>query len=60
VRLFLAGALQFDRIADVVEAVLARHRSTVAASLEGVLEADAWAREVCRELVCTGAASEVA
>jgi 1-deoxy-D-xylulose-5-phosphate reductoisomerase len=60
VRLFLAGALPFDRIADVVEAVVDRHRPASDASLDAVLEADAQARALCRELVCQGATSGVA
>jgi len=60
VRLFLAGALPFDRIADVVEAVVQRHRPESDASLAAVLAADAWARATCRELVCQRAASGVA
>ncbi|HWP29332.1 MAG TPA: 1-deoxy-D-xylulose-5-phosphate reductoisomerase [Chloroflexota bacterium] len=51
VRLFLEGALRFDRIPDVVEEVLAQHQPVAAPSLEAVLEADRWARRVCRELV---------
>jgi 1-deoxy-D-xylulose-5-phosphate reductoisomerase len=55
VRLFLAGVLPFDRIADVVEEVVSRHRPTPDLSLDAVLEADARARAVCRELVGRGA-----
>jgi 1-deoxy-D-xylulose-5-phosphate reductoisomerase len=51
VALFLAGALRFDRIADVVESVLARHRVDSSATLDAVLDADTWARATCRELV---------
>ncbi len=51
VRLFLAGALSFDRIPDVIEAVLARHTSVPEPSLGDVLEADAWARATCADLV---------
>ena len=51
VRLFMDGALTFDRIPDVVEAVLGRHRSTADPPLEAVLEADRWARAACREAV---------
>jgi 1-deoxy-D-xylulose-5-phosphate reductoisomerase len=56
VHLFLNGALSFDRIPDVVSAVLDRHRPVAAPSLEAVLEADAWARATCRELVAGVAA----
>jgi 1-deoxy-D-xylulose-5-phosphate reductoisomerase len=51
VRLFLDGALTFDRIPDVVEAVLGHHRGTEDPSLEAVLDADRWARATCRDLV---------
>jgi 1-deoxy-D-xylulose-5-phosphate reductoisomerase len=60
VRLFLTGALPFDRIADVVEAVLGRHRPESEPSLAAVLEADTWARTTCRELVGHGVASGAA
>jgi 1-deoxy-D-xylulose-5-phosphate reductoisomerase len=59
VHLFLAGALRFDRIADVVERVLERHRGDTAASLDAVLEADAWARVACRDLVAATTATVV-
>jgi 1-deoxy-D-xylulose-5-phosphate reductoisomerase len=51
VRLFLDGALTFDRIPDVVEAVLGQHRRSEDPSLEVVLDADRWARAMCRDLV---------
>lgn len=51
VRLFMEGVLSFDRIPDVVEAVLAQHRSTPDPPLEAVLEADRWGRAACREAV---------
>ncbi len=56
VRLFLAGALSFDRIPDVVSEVLERHAGIAAPSLEAVLETDRWARATCRELVARVAA----
>jgi len=56
VRLFLAGALTFDRIADVVGEVLDRHMGLASPSLEAVLETDRWARATCRELVARVAA----
>jgi 1-deoxy-D-xylulose-5-phosphate reductoisomerase len=59
VRLFLSGALRFDRIADVVESVLARHRADTGATLDAVLEADEWARVTCREVVAQASASLV-
>jgi 1-deoxy-D-xylulose-5-phosphate reductoisomerase len=60
VRLFLAGALPFDRIADVVEMVVERHRPATDDSLEAVLEADDWARRACRETVGQSVASGAA
>jgi 1-deoxy-D-xylulose-5-phosphate reductoisomerase len=56
VRLFLEGALPFDRIADVVGEVLDRHQPATALSLDAVLEADNWARAACRDLVARVAA----
>ncbi len=56
VRLFLTGALPFDRIADVVSEVLERHAAIASPSLEAVLETDRWARATCRELVTSVAA----
>jgi 1-deoxy-D-xylulose-5-phosphate reductoisomerase len=56
VRLFLAGALTFDRIPDVVGEVLDRHTGLDSPSLEAVLETDRWARATCRELVARVAA----
>jgi len=41
---FLAGHLGFMEMAAVLEGALAAHRSSADLSLEGVLEADAWAR----------------
>jgi 1-deoxy-D-xylulose-5-phosphate reductoisomerase len=56
VRLFLAGALTFDRIADVVGEVLDRHTGLASPSLETVLETDRWARATCREVAARVAA----
>jgi 1-deoxy-D-xylulose-5-phosphate reductoisomerase len=56
VRLFLAGVLTFDRIADVVEDVLSRHQPVPSPPLEAVLEADRWARVTSRELAAQVAA----
>jgi 1-deoxy-D-xylulose-5-phosphate reductoisomerase len=56
VRLFLEGALPFDRIADVVGEVLDRHQPVPTPSLDAVLEADTWARVTCRDLVAGVAA----
>lgn len=41
---FLEGTLRFGRIAEVVEAVLDRHRTQPVDSLAAVREADRWAR----------------
>jgi len=60
VRLFLAGALPFDRIADVVESVVERHQPTADDSLDAVLEADDWARRACRQAVRLRVASGAA
>jgi 1-deoxy-D-xylulose-5-phosphate reductoisomerase len=42
---FLAGRLNFDRIAAVIESVLHQHATGAVTSLEDALAADAWARE---------------
>jgi len=43
---FLAGRLGFLEIPRVIESVLGRHVHRPASSLEEVLEADRWAREL--------------
>jgi 1-deoxy-D-xylulose-5-phosphate reductoisomerase len=48
---FLAGAITFGRIAEVIEEVLAKHQGGPADELEAVRLADQWARSRARELV---------
>ena len=50
---FHDGALSFVRIVDTVAAVVERHDADAfdAHSLDGVLGADAWAREVAAQIV---------
>src|SRR5216683_5596998 len=50
---FLAGRIRLGRIAETIARVLERHRPTSAASLEAVLGADAEARRLAREAVCS-------
>ncbi len=50
---FLDGRIRFGRIAEVIEQVLADHRSADAGSLEAVLAADAQGRRRAREAVCS-------
>ncbi len=50
---FLAGRIRFGRIAETIARVLEGHRPTSAASLEAVLGADAEARRLAREAVCS-------
>lgn len=57
---FLHHNLRFDRIAQVVEATMARAEAGPDSSLEGVLEADRQARRRCRELLPEAAAATVA
>jgi 1-deoxy-D-xylulose-5-phosphate reductoisomerase len=45
---FLAGALQFDGLAPVIERVLEAHQGVREPGLEEVLEADQWARRYAR------------
>jgi len=51
---YLGGGIQFYRIPEIIEDVLAGHKDTrnKALSLEDVLEADAWARREARRLCC--------
>ncbi|HLZ28500.1 MAG TPA: 1-deoxy-D-xylulose-5-phosphate reductoisomerase [Chloroflexota bacterium] len=51
VALFLASALGFMRIVEVIGAALDAHHSTPEPSLEQVVEADAWARDFSRRWV---------
>ena len=45
VELFIAGAIGFTTISDLVESVLSKHQSVSSPGMEEVLAADAWARE---------------
>ncbi len=49
VSLFLEGRLSFTGIPRLIEAVLSRHSPTPHPTLEQVLEADSWARQVAQE-----------
>ena len=51
VEAFLERQLPFTEIPVVIDAVLRRHRVTAIDSLEDVLAADAWAREMARSLL---------
>ena len=51
VELFLSGRIGFIDIARLVERVLERHRKVAHPSLEEIMAADAWARELVLELV---------
>jgi len=48
---FLAGRLPFPAIAEVVAGVLAAHVQPAALSIEAVLGAERWSRELARTLV---------
>jgi 1-deoxy-D-xylulose-5-phosphate reductoisomerase len=48
---FLAGALAFGRISDVIDSVLSRHTSGPVLDVDTVRAADRWAREQARSLV---------
>jgi 1-deoxy-D-xylulose-5-phosphate reductoisomerase len=52
---FLAGRLAFTGIPDLIEAVLDRHECQAAGSLEVVLEADRWARDLAGSLLVQAA-----
>jgi 1-deoxy-D-xylulose-5-phosphate reductoisomerase len=52
VRAFLGGAIRFGEIGEVVEQVLADHKTAAADDLEAVLAADQWAR-VRGESLCS-------
>ena len=47
---FLAGAVSFGRISEIIEQVLEAHAPAPATSVEAVREADRWARARAREL----------
>ena len=51
VALFLANALGFTRIVEVIGAALDAHRSSPEPSLEQVVEADTWARDFARRWI---------
>lgn len=51
---FLAGRIRFLQILELVEYCLNRHDIRPAASLEDLLEADAWARRAVQERLGTG------
>ena len=53
VELFLEERIAFGRIAEIIAAVLERHRSVDVASLDAVLAADAEARRLARETACS-------
>ena len=48
---FLAGAMAFGRIGEIIDGVLEAHRPAPATTVEAVREADRWARARARELV---------
>jgi 1-deoxy-D-xylulose-5-phosphate reductoisomerase len=52
VQAFLDGRIEFGRIAEVIDHVLAEHTPTPATTLEAVLEADAVGRRAAWEAVC--------
>lgn len=52
---FLDRRLGFLDIPGVIESVMARHRPEPTRTLQGVLEADAWARSMAEDLVAAGA-----
>jgi len=52
VQAFLDGRIEFGRIAEVIDRVLAEHTPTGATTLEAVLEADAVGRRAAWEAVC--------
>jgi 1-deoxy-D-xylulose-5-phosphate reductoisomerase len=52
VQAFLDGRIEFGRIAEVIDRVLAGHTPTEATTLEAVLEADAVGRRAAWEAVC--------
>ena len=55
VELFLAGEISFLQIAELIEAVLARHHSVEQPDVSATLEACSWARHMVRELWKKGA-----
>jgi 1-deoxy-D-xylulose-5-phosphate reductoisomerase len=53
VELFLAGAIRFTAIPDLIAAVLDEHQSIADPDLAAILAADEWARTRCRALMPT-------
>ncbi len=51
VEAFRTGRLAFTGIVDVVQEVLSRHDVPSEVTIEGILDADAWARETARLLI---------
>jgi 1-deoxy-D-xylulose-5-phosphate reductoisomerase len=49
VALFLESRLGFNDIPKLIEAVLSRHSPTSDPTLEQILEADTWARQIAEE-----------
>lgn len=50
VHLFLQGHIRFDQIVPLIRAALDAHHPSSGQDLEEVLEADRWARQVCRRM----------
>lgn len=48
---FLKGTISFNFIPEVIARVMDRHQIKYNPNLETILEADVWAREVCRNLI---------
>jgi 1-deoxy-D-xylulose-5-phosphate reductoisomerase len=48
---FLAGGIRFTDIPALIEETLARHKATQDPDLNGILEADRWARGMAESLV---------
>jgi len=51
VHAFLHGQIKFTEIAKIVEKALTKHKGSSRLSLESVLEADRWGRQVAKELI---------
>lgn len=52
VRAFLEGRIRLVKIPAVIEKVLLKHRPAGDTSLDEILQADRWAREEARSLIC--------
>jgi 1-deoxy-D-xylulose-5-phosphate reductoisomerase len=48
---FRAGRLAFNQVVPTVQAVLSRHDVPSEVTVEGILDADAWARETAHQLI---------